>query len=247
MGRPRLAGSPTVNLVTGDMTDQTPTEHWEDQYAGELPRWSGRVNPTLADALDGLGLTPGTALDLGCGEGGDAIWLASRGWQVTGVDISPTAVARAKNRASSEGFTERVSWIVADLSEWAPAKSQELVCASFLHSRVDGFPRIEILRRSAGWVSPGGHVVIVSHLFQTVEDIPPWVRRHHAQESGTDAGTLNHLQQMPAPAQEIEQLGLDPKSWMVLVAESKVRDAVGPDGLERARLSDGLIVMRRTR
>ncbi|KGM12493.1 methyltransferase type 12, partial [Cellulomonas bogoriensis 69B4 = DSM 16987] len=96
------AGSTTgafVNAVlVGEDFDQAlirtdPAAFWEDRYAGSGRVWSGEPNATLVDVV--AGLTPGRALDLGCGEGGDAIWLARHGWDATGIDISPTAVARA--------------------------------------------------------------------------------------------------------------------------------------------------------
>ena len=85
----------------------SPREHWEERYH-DAPVWSGSVNATTAavverleaDGVDGTGpVAPGRALDLGCGEGADAIWLASRGWDVIGTDISATAVARAADAA----------------------------------------------------------------------------------------------------------------------------------------------------
>ena len=67
---------------------------WEERYASADAVWSGRVNATLAEVVSTLAV--GRALDLGCGEGGDAIWLAQQGWQVTAVDVSPTAIARCR-------------------------------------------------------------------------------------------------------------------------------------------------------
>ena len=72
---------------------------WEDRYASGEAHWSGRPNDVLvAETAD---LTPGTALDVGCGTGGDAIWLAEQGWQVTAVDLSRTALDRAAAAARS--------------------------------------------------------------------------------------------------------------------------------------------------
>ena len=84
----------------------TPTaaEFWEARYADADRIWSGRVNRAVADVA--AGLEPGRALDLGCGEGGDAVWLARHGWAVTGVDLSPTAVARGRRAAAEAGVPD---------------------------------------------------------------------------------------------------------------------------------------------
>ncbi|RZI92598.1 MAG: NAD(P)/FAD-dependent oxidoreductase, partial [Microbacterium sp.] len=87
--------------------------HWEEHYAGAERVWSGRVNATFAAVVSTL--TPGTALDLGCGEGADALWLADRGWRVTGLDVSATAIRRAQDAARSLGIGEdRANFVVAD-------------------------------------------------------------------------------------------------------------------------------------
>jgi SAM-dependent methyltransferase len=80
-------------------------EDWDDDYGEIDQRWSGAVNGTLPVEVDGL--TPGTALDVGCGEGADAIWLASSGWTVTGLDISEVALERARRHAASAGADVR--------------------------------------------------------------------------------------------------------------------------------------------
>jgi 2-polyprenyl-3-methyl-5-hydroxy-6-metoxy-1,4-benzoquinol methylase len=83
----------------------SPAEAWEFRYAQTSQRWSGLPNATLVDLV--ASLTPGRAVDLGCGEGADAIWLARQGWRVLGVDISPTAVARAPAPPSKPVSTSR--------------------------------------------------------------------------------------------------------------------------------------------
>ena len=83
--------------------------HWEEHY-GERDRvWSGRVNVQFADVV--ADLTPGRALDLGCGEGADAVWLAERGWDVVAVDISDTALGRAREAARSRGVADRIEFV----------------------------------------------------------------------------------------------------------------------------------------
>ncbi|UNX56534.1 class I SAM-dependent methyltransferase [Georgenia sp. TF02-10] len=113
----------------------------------------------------------GKALDLGCGEGADAIWLTTQGWRwrVTGVGISATATARARE-AQRRQLGTIVRFVTADLAQWEPDDGPyDLVSASFLHSPAP-LPRVAILQRAAATVGTGGHLVVVSHAAP-----PPWV------------------------------------------------------------------------
>lgn len=201
-----------------------PADFWEERYAGTDRVWSGRVNRVLADVA--AGLVPGRALDLGCGEGADAIWLAAQGWDSTGVDISPTAIARAVGAAREAGVADRARFVVGDLSA-LPGERYDLVTASFLHSPVE-LPREDILRRGAACVAPGGHLLITSHAAA-----PPWSRH-------------GHEHRFPTADEEVAQLGLDGPDWEVVVAESRTREAVGPDG-RHAHLDDAVVLARRVR
>ncbi|RAE94395.1 class I SAM-dependent methyltransferase, partial [Burkholderia multivorans] len=69
---------------------------WEERYAGAEAVWSGEPNPSLVDVVTELDLSPGRSLDVGCGEGADVLWLAARGWQAVGIDVSATAIDRAR-------------------------------------------------------------------------------------------------------------------------------------------------------
>ncbi|WP_136056387.1 class I SAM-dependent methyltransferase [Microbacterium sp. K24] len=141
-----------------------PAAFWEDRYRstrGEHGRvWSGRVNEAVEREISGI--PSGTALELGCGEGGDALWLAGRGWQVTAIDISATALAVGAAEAERTGLADRIQWIRADLSTWQPSGEFDLVTSAFLHSPVD-LPREEVLRRAATAVAPGGRLLVVGH------------------------------------------------------------------------------------
>ncbi|MQA95954.1 MAG: methyltransferase domain-containing protein [Streptosporangiales bacterium] len=123
------------------------------------PPW----NPAPTDGRPAGELTPGTALDLGCGEGADAIWLAEQGWTVTATDVSKVALDRAAAHARERGVT--VDWRRHDLAESFPEGTYDLVCAFFLHSPVD-MPRDGILRSAAAAVAPGGVLLIVGHALQ---------------------------------------------------------------------------------
>src|ERR1700730_7897302 len=109
-------------------------DFWDARYGSAEAIWSGNPNPQLvAEVAD---LVPGTALDVGSGEGADAIWLASRGWQVTGIDISPVALERAAQLAAAAGETiaDHITWQQADVMVWDPAPKQfDLVSAQFIH------------------------------------------------------------------------------------------------------------------
>ena len=211
---------------------EAPIAFWERRYAGAEPIWSGRVNAALAAVVDEL--EPGVSLDLGCGEGGDVRWLASRGWRATGIELSPTAVARAEAAATEVGLAaERARFIVADLGEWAddPAEIDgggtrgfDLVTASFFQSPVE-LPRERILRAAMTRVAPGGNLVLVSHAAA-----PSWAPGH-----GGD---------FPSPDSELALLAPSAAEWETLVSEVRSRAITGPDG-EPAELDDTVVVLRR--
>jgi SAM-dependent methyltransferase len=114
--------------------DRSTARYWDDFYAEKDAVWSGKPNDLLVRyAAD---LSPGTALDLGCGEGGDALWLADRGWQVTAVDVSEVALRRGAAHAADAGVESRITWQRHDLAESFPDGTFDLVSAQFLHSPV---------------------------------------------------------------------------------------------------------------
>jgi 2-polyprenyl-3-methyl-5-hydroxy-6-metoxy-1,4-benzoquinol methylase len=133
---------------------------WEERYRGAPALWSGRVNPSLvAETTD---LTPGRALDVGCGEGGDVIWLAQQGWRVTGADFSANGLARAARHAEQAGVADRTDWWEVDARTFsADGRSYDLVTTHFLHPPDGGM--VEVARRLAGAVAPGGHLLVVGH------------------------------------------------------------------------------------
>ena len=97
---------------------------------------------------------PGTALDAGCGEGAEALWLASRGWHVTAADIAAEALARAASRAAAQTpASGLVRWVEADLTTWAPETQFDLVTTNYAHPAM---PQLAFYQRIAEWVAPGG-------------------------------------------------------------------------------------------
>jgi len=204
-----------------------PTTFWEERYAGATGIWSGRPNRALVDEV--AGLDPGSALDLGCGEGADAVWLAGRDWSVTALDLSPTALARGEAAARTAGVADRVWWRVADLAEpatWPAGTSYDLVTACFLQTPLE-FARVEVLRRAADHVAAGGRLLVVAHAAP-----PPWA----------DVPPERHDEFRPAE-RELSDLALG-EGWEVLVAEDRERQATGPDG-EPGVLLDSVVVARR--
>lgn len=215
-------------------TSASPAEQWDERYRESERTWSGRVNQALADSV--AELTPGRALDIGCGEGADAIWLAERGWRVDGLDISPTAVARAEAAAQAAGVDD-VTFHAGSLIEWATECDEtfKLVTAMFLHVR-DGQDRAALLRAASSLVAPGGRLLVVSHASP-----PPWARfQQHDHDH-------DHEPITPADDRALLGHGEDHDAmWIEEIAEVRSRPAVGPDG-EHAVLDDSVLLLRRTR
>ncbi|HWJ62421.1 MAG TPA: class I SAM-dependent methyltransferase [Acidimicrobiales bacterium] len=196
-------------------------EFWEARY-GEKPQiWSGKVNPVMAGFVEPM--APGRALDLGCGEGGDAVWLAQHGWTVTAVDVSQVALDRGAAHADEVGATG-ITWERHDLAETFPTGEFDLVSAQFFQSPID-FPRMALLRRAADLLAPGGVLLSVSHAAA-----PPWSDHH------------DHV--FPTVEEERAELALDPADWEVLECRNVEREATGPDG-QAGHLLDGVILVRR--
>ncbi|SDQ21293.1 bifunctional 2-polyprenyl-6-hydroxyphenol methylase/3-demethylubiquinol 3-O-methyltransferase UbiG [Quadrisphaera sp. DSM 44207] len=195
---------------------------WEDLYRPG-PRWSGNPNPALVDVASPL--PPGTALDLGCGEGGDALWLAGRGWRVTAVDVSATALERLAASAAAAGLAERLEIGRHDLTASFPDGAFDLVCACYLHSPVP-MDRDRVLHRAAQAVAPGGVLIVVDH-----EWMSPW--------SWTDADAASS-----AAPQVLDALGLDPAEWRTSRAGAPRRGATTPDG-EAVTVTDLVLALTR--
>ncbi len=141
---------------------------WDERYAGSDRVWSGRPNQRLVEQV--ADLQPGTALDVACGEGGDAIWLARQGWKVTAVDVSQVALAKVAQHAEDEGVADRLRLGFYDaLADPRPAGRHtfDLVTVSFLHVPVEDFDAI--YRGIAEAVAPGGRLLVTAHHPHDVE------------------------------------------------------------------------------
>jgi SAM-dependent methyltransferase len=200
---------------------------WDARYSEENRIWSGKANVELVAEVSDL--APGRALDLGCGEGADAVWLATRGWQVTAADISGVALGRAAQHAADAGVT--VDFQQHNLEKTFPAGEYDLVSAQFLHFWAE-FDREKILRRAARSVAPGGVLLIEGHM-----DHGPFKQPVGQEEHG-------HKEiHFPTPAEVIAALELG-DAWEVLKAETHPRLQKGPDGdiIER---TDSTVKLRR--
>jgi SAM-dependent methyltransferase len=197
---------------------------WEEHYSERGRIWSGRVNVRLAEVVEPM--TPGSALDLGCGEGGDAAWLAEHGWHVTAVDISQTALDRAIAFAQARNVADRIDFQRCDVMETFPDGVFDLISAQFLHSTVP-MDRARLLRTAAGAVAPGGTLLIVDHAAP-----PPWTSK------------LDHHHEFPGTDEVVSSLNLDESQWDRVRVEAADRDATGPDG-QHVVWTDNVMVLRR--
>ena len=133
-------------------------EDWDRRYAAVENLWSAKPNRFLAAEVSGL--EPGRALDLACGEGQNAIWLATHGWIVTAVDYSEVAIEKARARAARDGVA--VELHCADLVDYEPeAAAFDLVLVLYLHIPADD--RRGVLERATAALAPGGTFVLIGH------------------------------------------------------------------------------------
>lgn len=199
-------------------TEEFGEAYWEERYRGRDAVWSGRPNPQLvAEIAD---LPPGNALDAGCGEGADAIWLAERGWRVTAVDISGTALDRARAHAETRGpeVAGRLTWLRADLTDTVPDGAPfDLVTTHYVHTTAS---RETLFRRLAAAVAPGGTLLVVGH---------------HATDPRAQAIAEEH----PGVHFTAEDVAADlvPADWDIVAAEVRTRPA--PVGHEPHAHDDG--------
>ncbi|MFD3732725.1 SAM-dependent methyltransferase [Streptomyces sp. NPDC058632] len=212
-------GSPHPHAGTADAG-----QFWEKHYGTRSARGE-RANPLLVETAGSL--PPGAAVDLGCGTGGDTLWLARHGWQVTAVDISGTAVEGVRARARELGLGDRVTAEQHDLARSFPGGTFDLVSAQYLHTPFP-LPRGQVLRTAARQLRPGGLLLVVDH-----GSTAPW-------SWNQDPDT-----HYPTPDEIAAGLGLDPGQWRVLRADMPRRRAVGPAG-ETATVTDNVLLIRRT-
>ncbi|WP_245943868.1 class I SAM-dependent methyltransferase [Acuticoccus kandeliae] len=197
-----------------------PQGYWERRYKTGSPHSSGRPGTALRRFVEPL--AAGRALELGCGKGDDAVWLAGAGWSVVAVEIAAAAIELAAANAARAGVADRIRFEQHDLSRAFPDGTFDLVVASFLAA----FPREEVLRRAAGSVAPGGHLLIIEHGSR-----PPW-------------STAPDDWRFPVAAETVEALALEEGAWRPVHVGSLEREMTGPEG-ERASVLDTVVFLRR--
>ncbi|MFB7368844.1 class I SAM-dependent methyltransferase [Streptomyces sp. NPDC056222] len=197
---------------------------WDDVYAARSAAGGRQPNARLAETVTDL--PPGDALDLGCGDGGDALWLARLGWNVTAVDISAVALEQLAALARSHGLGDRVTIRRADLHESFPPGGFDLICAHYLHTPF-GLDRAAVLRSAALALRPGGRLLVVDH-----GSAAPW--------SWNQDPDLHY----PSPREVAAGIDLAPQTWTVERADAPRRIATGPDG-RTAEVTDHVLLIRR--
>ncbi|AEA27284.1 Methyltransferase type 11 [Pseudonocardia dioxanivorans CB1190] len=196
---------------------------WDGRYRAAPSVWSGRPNPQLVDETSGL--TPGTALDVGCGEGADVAWLAGRGWTVTGVEISRVALERAEAHAREAGLTGRTRWLHLDATREPVPGTFDLVSAHFVH--LPPGMRDDLHRRLAAATAPGGTLLVVAH---HPLDLDNGVPRPPVRELFFTADDVAAV--------------LDPREWTIVTSAARPRRWTDADGREWT-LHDTILRARR--
>lgn len=194
-------------------------DYWERHWRGATSERAIAAHPYVGEET--ADLTPGTALDAGSGAGAESIWLAERGWQVTGTDISRTVLAAAAERSRHTPSDQQIEWVEADLARWEPAQQWNLVLTSYAHPSI---PQLDFYRRIGGWVAPGGTLLIVAHL-------------HDPSAAGHQ-----HPREASVTRQDIVDLFGGPE-WRIETAREHTR-RVGPGGM---MLNDVIVRVRRDR
>lgn len=214
--------------------DQHPD--WEARYASVDRLWTGGPNQWLVDNASSW--QPGNSLDVGCGEGEDVLWLASQGWQATGLDLSPTAIARMKDKAKAQGLISSVSGQARDVvAEGLPQGTWDLATSFFVHGGKDGSgpDLVALLGQMAARVNAEGRLMTTVHAVS-----PPWRPQHLRTFRAEEL--LDELRKAwtdPASA------GTHINHWDVELCQDYWQEATGPDGAT-ARKADAVLILRRT-
>jgi len=201
---------------------------WDQRYRSHEALWSGKPNLYLVSETDGL--TPSMALDVGCGEGADAIWLAVGGWRVTALDVSTVALQRAAAQAGLVGteVARRIDWVHADLTTWDPGPARwDLISAQYLH--LPSAPRRAMFDRLAVAVAPGGTLLAVGHHPLDLRTTMPRPAEPDLFFTGDDIAAR-----------------LPPDQWDIVTNAATPRTATDPEG-RAVTIHDAVLRARRRR
>lgn len=135
---------------------------WDQRYEAADLVWSAEPNLFLPTLVDGL--EPGSALDVACGEGRNAIWLARQGWEVTAVDFSPVGIEKAWQLSDGDD----VEWVVADATLYEPSKQFDLVVVFYLHVLPEDLAAV--MEMATETLIPGGTLFAVGHAVRNLTD-----------------------------------------------------------------------------
>jgi SAM-dependent methyltransferase len=218
-----------VRSSSGDRHEEEPfvpekfdQPFWDSLYDTRPAIWSGNPNPHLVAEAEAL--PAGTALDVGAGEGADAIWLAARGWRVTAVDISTVALDRATRDAARAGpdVAGRIDWLHRDVMAWEPPKDHfDLVSVHFFHLAPG--PRGVLFGRLASAVVVGGTLLIVGHSSHVLDGSP------HEESGHRGEGSMMPIDYFFTGDEIATQL--DPEEWEIVTkAELERSVADRPEG-----------------
>jgi SAM-dependent methyltransferase len=199
---------------------------WDERYRSAQRIWSGNPNPQLVAEVAGRAL--GLALDVGCGEGADAIWLARSGWTVVAADISSVALERGAQHARDSGpdVCARIEWRQADLLASPPQPDAfDLVSAQFMQLPPE--PRTRLFTALMASVRPGGMLLVVGH---------------HPSDLATGVPRPPMPERFYSPDQIAALLD---DSWTVEVSQARPRPARTPDGTEVTVHDTTLVATRR--
>ena len=209
------------------MSDPFSQEAWDERYRSKGALWSGNPNPHLVAQAGEL--PSGHALDVGAGEGADAIWLASRGWHVIAVDLSAVALERASANAHQAGadIAGRIDWVHEDVTSWDPGPDRyDLVSVQYVH--LPPARRQAMLKYLARAVAPGGSLLMVCHHPSDLQTTVPRPNMPELFFTGDDIAAE-----------------LDPGQWAIITNAAPGRPVTDPEGNEVTVHDTVLRVMRR--
>ena len=215
---------PNQHRPTGEGShDAFDAHYWEERY--RTGAGASRHAPSPSLLMEAQGLVPGAALDAGCGWGADALWLAARGWSVTAVDVSRTAVDQARQAAEAADATATgaVAWVAADLTTWEPERDFDLVTSHYVHAPG---PPSALFARLASWVAPGGTLLVVGHGYT------PGQHSHAHAGHGKDERSEDPGSPLEAARHRLDAVTsvLPASEWTIVVAEPRTHILARPGG-----------------